>query len=108
MFCWAALSPGEVLAGHITATFGKWSVCSTHQTRASFSVLHLTCGRARYAGLFGIFAHGITETWVVEKKLIGLVACESERHTAESEHQEVWTTEALESIGITAAGVLGQ
>ena len=36
-------------------------------------------------GLFGIFADGITETWVVEKKLIGLVfvACESERHTAQ-------------------------
>ena len=48
---------------------------------------------------------GITETWVVEKKLIGLVACESERHTAENIKK--WTTEALESIGITAAGVLG-
>eukprot|EP00966_Prymnesium_polylepis_P291028 6721143-Prymnesium_polylepis.2 len=33
-------------------------------------------------GLFGIFAHGITETWVMEKALIGLVACEKERHTA--------------------------
>ena len=29
-------------------------------------------------GLFGIYAHGITDTWVVEKALIGLVACESE------------------------------
>ena len=29
-------------------------------------------------GLFGIYAHGITETWVVEKVLIGLVACESQ------------------------------
>ena len=57
-------------------------------------------------GLFGIFAHGITETWVVEKKLIGLVACETERHTAENIKK--WTTEALESIGITAAAVLGQ
>ncbi len=28
-------------------------------------------------GLFGIYAHGITETWVLEKKLIALVACES-------------------------------
>ena len=27
-------------------------------------------------GLFGIFAHGITETWVMEKALICLVACE--------------------------------
>ena len=33
-------------------------------------------------GLFGIFAHGITETWVMEKALIGLVACEKELHTA--------------------------
>ena len=32
------------------------------------------------------FAHGITETWVMEKALIGLVlvACEKERHTAEN------------------------
>ena len=28
-------------------------------------------------GLFGIYAHGITETWVMEKALIGLVACET-------------------------------
>ena len=28
-------------------------------------------------GPFGIYAHGITETWVMEKALIGLVACES-------------------------------
>ena len=27
-------------------------------------------------GLFGIYAHGITETWVIEKALIGLIACE--------------------------------
>jgi len=27
-------------------------------------------------GLFGIYAHGITETWVMEKALIGLVACD--------------------------------
>ena len=33
-------------------------------------------------GLFGIFSHGITETWVMEKALIGLVACEKELHTA--------------------------
>ena len=35
-------------------------------------------------GLFGIYAHGITETWVIEKALIGLVACASERHTAKN------------------------
>ena len=35
-------------------------------------------------GLFGIYAHGISESWVVEKALIGLVACETERHTAEN------------------------
>ena len=29
-------------------------------------------------GLFGIYAHDITETWVPEKVLIGLVACEKE------------------------------
>ena len=28
-------------------------------------------------GPFGIYAHGITETWVMEKALIGLVARES-------------------------------
>ena len=29
-------------------------------------------------GLFGIYAHGITETFVMEKALIGLVACSDE------------------------------
>ena len=47
-------------------------------------------------GLFGIYAHGITETWVMEKALIGLVACESERHTAEN--IATWTKEALVDI----------
>ena len=50
-------------------------------------------------GLFGIYAHGITETWVMEKALIGLVACESERHTAENIKK--WTAEALTDIGFT-------
>ena len=57
-------------------------------------------------GLFGIYAHGITETWVMEKALIGLVACESERHTADNIKK--WTKEALESIGLTEAGLLGE
>ena len=57
-------------------------------------------------GLFGIYAHGITETWVMEKALIGLVACESERHTAVDIVK--WTKEALESIGLTEAGLLGE
>ena len=56
-------------------------------------------------GLFGIYAHGITETFVMEKALIGLVACESERHTAAN--IEIWTTEALEEIGLTKAKLLG-
>ena len=34
--------------------------------------------------LFGIYAHGITDMWVMEKALIGLVACEKERHTADN------------------------
>ena len=55
-------------------------------------------------GLFGIFAHGITETWVMEKALIGLVACEKERHTAENITK--WTNEALEAIGVTSEGLL--
>ena len=55
-------------------------------------------------GLFGIYAHGITETWVMEKALIGLVACESKRHTAEN--IKVWTKEALKEIGLTAAKLL--
>ena len=50
-------------------------------------------------GLFGIYAHGITDTWKMEKALIGLVACESERHTAENITK--WTKEALEGIGLT-------
>ena len=55
-------------------------------------------------GLFGIFAHGITETWEMEKALIGLVACEKERHTADNISK--WTDEALEAIGLTAEGLL--
>jgi hypothetical protein len=55
-------------------------------------------------GLFGIFAHGVTETWVMEKALIGLVACETERHTAENITK--WTNEALEAIGLTPEGLL--
>ena len=50
-------------------------------------------------GLFGIYAHGTAETWVMEKALIGLVACESERHTAENIKK--WTAEALTDIGFT-------
>ena len=48
-------------------------------------------------GLFGsIYAHGMTDTWVMEKVLIGLVACESERHT--HENIKKWTDEALEGM----------
>ena len=50
-------------------------------------------------GLFGIYAHGITETWVLEKALIGLVACEAERHTAENIKK--WTEQALTDMGLT-------
>ena len=55
-------------------------------------------------GLFGIYAHGITDTWVMEKTLIGLVACEAERHTAEKITK--WTKEALESIGLANAKLM--
>ena len=56
-------------------------------------------------GLFGIYAHGITETWVMEKALIGLIACEKERHTAVNIKK--WTVKALEAIGLTAEELLG-
>ena len=55
-------------------------------------------------GLFGIFAHGITETWVMEKALIGLVACEAERHTAVNIKK--WTEEALVAIGLSTKDLL--
>ena len=55
-------------------------------------------------GLFGIYAHGITETWVMEKKLIGLVACEKEKHTADNIVK--WTKQALVGVGLTAEGLL--
>ena len=57
-------------------------------------------------GLFGIYAHGITETWVMEKALIGLVACEKERHTAENIKK--WTEEALTDIGFTTEKLMTQ
>ena len=40
----------------------------------------------------------------MEKALIGLVACESERHTAEN--IEKWTKEALEAMGLTSEKIL--
>ena len=55
-------------------------------------------------GLFGIYAHGITESWVMEKALIGLVACETERHTAENITK--WTKDALLGIGLKASDLL--
>ena len=57
-------------------------------------------------GLFGIYAHGITESWVMEKALIGLVACEMERHTAENITR--WTKDALLGIGSKAGDLLEQ
>ena len=57
-------------------------------------------------GLFGIYAHGSSETWVVEKALIGLVACESKRHTdhtAENIRCDAsWTDDALKDMGLVA------
>ena len=55
-------------------------------------------------GLFGIYAHGISESWVMEKALIGLVACETERHTAENITK--WTKDALLGIGLKAGDLL--
>ena len=55
-------------------------------------------------GLFGIYAHGMTEAWIMEKVLIGLVACESERHTAEN--IKVWTEETIKDLGLTAQKML--
>ena len=54
--------------------------------------------------LFGIYAHGITETFKMEKMLIGLVACEEKRHTADN--IKIWTDEALESIGLSSKKLL--
>ena len=56
-------------------------------------------------GLFGIFALGITETWIMEKALIGLVACEKERHTAENIKK--WTEQAIKDIDLTTEGTRG-
>ena len=55
-------------------------------------------------GLFGIYAHGMTESWVVEKTLIGLVACASKRHTADNIKK--WTDQALTNMGLSAAKLL--
>ena len=55
-------------------------------------------------GLFGIFAHGMP-AYEMEKALIGLVACESERHTADN--IESWTEDALKGVGLTAPSLLG-
>ena len=55
-------------------------------------------------GLFGIFAHGMPG-FKMEKTLIALVACESERHTAVN--IDTWTEEALKDIGLTVDGLLG-
>ena len=57
-------------------------------------------------GLFGIYAHGITETWITEKAPIALVACESKRHTAENIRE--WTKDALLDIGLSIKGLLAK
>ena len=56
-------------------------------------------------GLFGIFAHGMCDTFEMEKALIGLVACEAERHTAVNITR--WTEAALKGIGLTVKDLLG-
>ena len=56
-------------------------------------------------GLFGIYAHGITETWAMEKALIGLITCSSERHTADNIRK--WTVEALEGMDLKKDVILG-
>ena len=55
-------------------------------------------------GLFGIYAHGINEDWKMDSALIGLVACEKERHTAENITK--WTAEAMEMMGLTPVMLL--
>ena len=40
----------------------------------------------------------------MEKALIGLVACEKERHTAENIKK--WTEQAIKDIGLTTEGLL--
>ena len=55
-------------------------------------------------GLFGIYAHGMP-SFKMEKMLIGLVACESARHTAVNISN--WTDEALKDIGLHVDGLLG-
>ena len=55
-------------------------------------------------GLFGIFAHGMP-AYEMEKALIGLVACESERHKADN--IEMWTEDTLKAVGLTAPSLLG-
>ena len=54
--------------------------------------------------LFGIYAHGMTKSWKMEKYLIGLVAAEKERHTAENIAK--WTKEALLQMNLTAVKLL--
>ena len=55
-------------------------------------------------GLFGIYAHGMPK-FKMEKVLISLVACESERHTAVN--IEKWTEQALKDIGLKVPSLLG-
>jgi hypothetical protein len=56
--------------------------------------------------LLGSEGKALGRDFIQEKALIGLVACESERHTAVNIAK--WTKEALESIGLTEAGLLGE
>ena len=42
----------------------------------------------------------------MENALIGLVACEDKRHTAEN--NKAWTKEALKDIGLTAANLIAE
>ena len=49
-------------------------------------------------GLFGIYAHGITESWVMEKALIGLVACERRSATRRRTSRSGPRTRSLASV----------
>jgi len=56
-------------------------------------------------GLFGVYAHGMPKSFEMEKMLIGLVACESDRHTVENISD--CNVQALRDMGLTPPKLVG-
>ena len=104
------LSVNGLIAGALCSHYGRLARANMRSaTLSSDAALRLaentipTLENSRSTAA-DIYAHGITETWVLEKALIGLVACSEDRHTAKK--IKTWTEDALRDIGLNPSQLL--